>query len=105
MTRLGLRARLTASLITVIIATVAAVGVSSALFVERSLRARLVEQALAVTELNLTVLVPATGLSRDVTAADVQAAGLVARFLRRGTAVAWLESPDGSQAGGVTAQH
>lgn len=103
MTRLGLRARLTASLITVIIATVAAVGVSSALFVERSLRARLVEQALAVTEFNLTVLVPATGLSRDVTAADVEAAGLIDRFLRRGTAGAWIEFPDGSQVMGGTA--
>lgn len=102
MRRLGLRQRLTWSLIAVILITVVGVGVISTILVDRSLRGRLVEQALTVTEFNLTVLVPATGLPDDPGVADAQAAGLIDRFLRRGTAGAWIEFEDGAQlTGGI----
>ncbi|HEX2155107.1 MAG TPA: HAMP domain-containing sensor histidine kinase [Acidimicrobiia bacterium] len=93
--RTGLRQRLVWSLIGVVALTVVIVGVASVVLVDRSLRNRLVQEALAATEFNLTVLAPATGLPPQPTSADIQAAGLLDRFLRRGTDGAWVRLPDG----------
>lgn len=100
--RPGLRRRLVLTLIALVTATVVLVGAASVALVERSLRNRLVDEAVATAEFNLTVLVPATGLDAAPDAAAVEEAGLVDRFLRRGTDGAWVEFPDGSQlSGGV----
>lgn len=101
--RAGLRRRLVLSLIALVAATVLVVGAGSVFLVERSLRNRLVDEALAVVEFNLTVLVPATGLEGVPDADSLEEAGLIDRFLRRGTDGAWVEFPDGARiAGGTT---
>lgn len=93
--RLGLSQRLVWSLIAVVAVTVLIVGVASVVLVDRSLRNRLIDDALATTEFNLAVLAPATGLPSAPTADDIEAAALLDRFLRRGTDGAWVEFPDG----------
>lgn len=95
--RLGLRRRLVWSLIAVVAATVLIVGTASVLLVDRSLRNQLVEEAVGATEFNLAVLAPATGLPPSPAPADVEASGLIDRFLRRGTEGVWIEFPDGSR--------
>jgi signal transduction histidine kinase len=100
--RLGMRRRLILSLIGVVAATVLLVGAASVLLVDRYLRDRLVDEALAAAEFNLTVLTPATGIGPAPDAAEVEAAGLIDRFLRRGTDGAWVEFGDGNRlAGGL----
>lgn len=96
----GLRRRLVLWLIALVTATVLGVGTGSVLLVERSLRSRLVEEALATAEFNLTVLVPATGVTSGADPASVEEAGLIDRFLRRGTDGAWVEFPGGARLSG-----
>lgn len=100
--RAGLRHRLVLSLIALVVATVLLVGAGSVFLVERSLRDRMVEEALTLAEFNLTVLVPATGLQSVLDADAVEEAGLIDRFLRRGTDGAWVEFPDGNRISGGT---
>lgn len=94
--RLGLRRRLVLSLIALVAATVVVVGAASVVLAERYLRDRMVDEAIAAAEFNLTVLTPATGIGSGPGVAQVQEAGLIDRFLRRGTDGVWVEFPDGN---------
>lgn len=89
--RPGLRRRITWTLIGVIVATVLGVGTVSVLLVDRALRGRLVEEALRGAEFNLTVLVPAVGLEATSSRQEIEASGVVERFLGRGTAGVAIE--------------
>ncbi|HEX7098566.1 MAG TPA: HAMP domain-containing sensor histidine kinase [Acidimicrobiia bacterium] len=97
---LGLRGRLVATLIAVVALTVLVVGVTSVFLVDRSLRNRLVDEVIATTEFNLTVLLPATGIVDPADSEALEQAGVIDRFLRRGTTGAWVELDDGSRVAG-----
>jgi len=94
---LGLRGRLVATLIALVALTVVVVGVTSVFLVDRSLRNRLVDEAVATTEFNLAVLLPATGIEDPSDSRALAEAGIIDRFLRRGTAGAWVDFEDGSR--------
>lgn len=91
----GLRRRLTLSLIAVAAVTVLVVGSVSVILVDRSLRARLADEVVAVTEFNLAILAPAAGLNPAATVDDIIEIGLLERFLRRGVDGVWVEDPEG----------
>ena len=97
---LGLRGRLVATLTAVVALAVVVVGVTSVFLVDRSLRSRLAEEVIATTEFNLTVLLPAAGIGDPADPQALEAAGVIDRFLRRGTAGAWVEFEDGSRVSG-----
>src|SRR5690606_17213125 len=87
---LGLRGRLVATLIALVALTVVVVGVTSVFLVDRSLRNRLVDEAVATTEFNLAVLLPATGIEDPSDSLTLAEAGNIDCFLRRGPAGAGL---------------
>jgi two-component system sensor histidine kinase MtrB len=95
--RPGLRRRLIGVLIGLVALTAVTVGALSVVLVNRSLRAQRVADAVASAEFNLTVLAPAAGLPEMPDASAVEAAGLLDRFLRRGTDGVWVEFADGER--------
>lgn len=78
-------------MLAVLLVTLTAVGVVSVVLVDRSLRARLIEEAVATTEFNLAVLAPAAGISADSSPEEITASGVLERFLDRGPAGVWIE--------------
>lgn len=94
---MSLRRRLTLTLIGLVAATAALVGTISVVLVERSMRSQRVADAVASAEFNLTVLAPAAGLSAAPDAAEVDASGLLTRFLSRGTDGVWVEFAGGER--------
>lgn len=96
-TGVGLRRRLIWSLIGVIAVTVTIVGTASAVLVDRSLRGRLVANAVASAEFNLTVLAPAAGLGASPSAAQVEDSGVLDRILSREIDGVWVEMDDGAR--------
>jgi signal transduction histidine kinase len=95
--RPGLRRRLIWVLIGLVALTAVTVGALSVVLVDRSLRAQRVTDALAAAEFNLTVLAPAAGLPEMADAAALEEAGLLDRFLRRGTDGVWVEFDNDEQ--------
>lgn len=102
--KIGLRRRLVGYLITIVALTVVLATSASVLLVNRSLRSRLVAEALNSIEFNLTVLAPATGVSADPGPDEIEDSGLLDRYLTRGTDGVWVEFDDRTRLTAGTAQ-
>lgn len=84
-------------MLAVLLVGLTAVGVVSVLLVDRSLRTRLADEAVAATEFNLAVLAPAAGLSADTPPDEVAASGVLERFLDRGPTGVWVDFDAGNR--------
>ncbi len=92
------RARLIVTVIALIALTAAALSVTAYLLVRRSLRAQVVDAALARAEFNVGVLADRAVLPPGAGRAELEASGLVERFLLRGTDGVYVEFPAGGEA-------
>ncbi len=91
------RARLIATVITLIGLTAGLVGAGSFVVVRSSLRSQLVEDSVARAEFNITVLASTDQLPADAGRAELEASRLTDRFLLRGTDGVFVEFPDGDR--------
>lgn len=91
------RARLIATVIVLIGATAAVVGVTSFLLVRTSLRNQLVDDSVARAEFNITVLASEDQLPAGADRADLAASGLPDRFLLRGSGGVYVEFDNGEE--------
>lgn len=89
------RARLIATVITLVAVTAGLVAVTSYALVRNSLRGQLVDDAVARAEFNLTVLATTEQLPGDADREAFEASGLADRFLLRGTGGVYVEFSDG----------
>ncbi len=92
------RARLIVTVIALVAVTAAALSVGAYLLVRRSLRSQAVDDALARAQFNVGVLADAQVLPEGAGRPELEASGLVERFLLRGTDGVFVEFPDGSEA-------
>jgi signal transduction histidine kinase len=88
------RSRLIATVIGLIAVTAGLVAVSSYALVRNSLRSQLVEDSVARTEFNITVLATPDQLPPDASASEFEASGLTDRFLLRGSSGVFVEFAD-----------
>ncbi len=87
----GFRTRLILTIIGLVTITAVVVAGSSLVLMERSLRNRLVEDAVDSAQFNLGTLLPAAGLPDQIDRQTLNRSELVERFLRRGTDGVWVE--------------
>ncbi len=91
------RARLVVTVIALVAVTAAALSVGAYLLVRRSLRAQVVDDALARAQFNVGVLADAEVLPTGAGRPELEASGLVERFLLRGTDGVFVEFPSGGE--------
>ncbi len=92
------RTRLVVTVIGVVAVTAIALSVGAYLLVRRSLRAQVVDDALARARFNVGVLADESVLPAGGGRQGLEASGLVERFLLRGTDGVYVEFPEGGEA-------